>query len=511
MDCDVAILGCGPVGATLANQLGAAGLDVVVIERDAQVFPLPRAIHFDGETMRIFQSLGLRAEVEAISRPGTKGMQFVNAEDRVLMVRAGTAAEGPQGGANNHYFHQPELEVVLRAGLARYPNVRLLAGREATAVEADREGVRIVLDDGLRGGIITSVTNGLDAPTDPEAASDAAAPTEVRARWLVGCDGGRSMVRRAIGSTNEDLGLHQPWLVFDAILERELDLPDYTVQRCDPARPMTMCCVTGQRRRWEIMLMPGDDPEAIARPENVWPLISRWVTPADARLERSAVYTFHSVIARGWRRGRLLIAGDAAHQTPPFLGQGLCAGIRDCANLAWKLVRVARGTAPDTLLDTYEPERRPHVQAFIELAVRLGAVIQATDPAVAAERDARFLAGEAQVFEYPQPGLGPGRHDGALGGTLFPQPRLADGRRLDEALGDAFAVLGDAAAIDAVDAATRERWRAAGAVVLPDPGEAVAAWWRTRGMAAVVLRPDRYLLGAARDAGELAAVSALMT
>ncbi len=483
MDCDVAILGCGPVGATLANQLGAAGLDVVVIERDARVFPLPRAIHFDGETMRVFQSLGLRAEVESISRPGTKGMHFVNAEDRVLMVRAGTAAEGPQGGANNHYFHQPELEQVLRDGLGRYPNVRLLAGREAMAIDEDGDGVRIALDG---------------------------EPAEVRARWLVGCDGGRSMVRRAIGSTNEDLGLHQPWLVFDAILERELELPDYTVQRCDPARPMTMCCVTGQRRRWEIMLMPGDDPEAIARPENVWPLISRWVTPADARLERSAVYTFHSVIAHGWRRGRLLIAGDAAHQTPPFLGQGLCAGIRDCANLAWKLVRVARGTAPESLLDTYEPERRPHVLAFIELAVRLGAVIQATDPAVAAERDARFLQGEAQVFEYPQPGLGPGQHAGGFGGVLFPQPRLPDGRRLDEALGNAYAVLGEAATIDAADAATRERWRAAGAVVLRDPGEAVAAWWRTRGLSAVVLRPDRYLLGAARDAHELASVSALM-
>ena len=483
MDCDVAILGCGPVGATLANQLGAAGLDVVVIERDARVFPLPRAIHFDGETMRVFQSLGLRAEVESISRPGTKGMHFVNAEDRVLMVRAGTAAEGPQGGANNHYFHQPELEQVLRDGLGRYPNVRLLAGREAMAIDEDGDGVRIALDG---------------------------EPPEVRARWLVGCDGGRSMVRRAIGSTNEDLGLHQPWLVFDAILERELELPDYTVQRCDPARPMTMCCVTGQRRRWEIMLMPGDDPEAIARPENVWPLISRWVTPADARLERSAVYTFHSVIAHGWRRGRLLIAGDAAHQTPPFLGQGLCAGIRDCANLAWKLVRVARGTAPESLLDTYEPERRPHVLAFIELAVRLGAVIQATDPAVAAERDARFLQGEAQVFEYPQPGLGPGQHAGGFGGVLFPQPRLPDGRRLDEALGNAYAVLGEAATIDAADAATRERWRAAGAVVLRDPGEAVAAWWRTRGLSAVVLRPDRYLLGAARDAHELASVSALM-
>lgn len=486
LDCEVAILGLGPVGATLANQLGAAGLDVVVVERDAAIYPLPRAIHFDGEVMRVFQSLGLRAEVEAISRPGLKGMHFVNADDRVLMVRGGTAAEGPHGCANNHYFHQPELEAVLRRGLARYPNVRVLLGREVVAIDASADGVRLALADGD-------------------------GPAEVRASWLVGCDGGRSPTRRAIGATLEDLGLHQPWVVFDAIVERDdHGLPDHTVQRCDPARPMTICNVTGRRRRWEIMLMPGDDPETIGRPEHVWPMIARWVTPETARLERSAVYTFHSVVAHGWRRGRMLIAGDAAHQTPPFLGQGLCAGIRDCANLAWKLVRVARGAAPESLLDTCEPERLPHVKAFIELAVRLGAVIQATDPQVAAERDARFLAGEATVFEYPQPGLGPGLHAGPLGGTLFPQPRLADGRRLDEAIGNAFAVLGDAAAIDAADAGTRARWAAAGAVVLRDPGDAVAAWWRERGARAVVLRPDRYLLGAASDAAGLGAVSAML-
>ena len=488
VEADVAILGLGPVGATLANQLGAAGLSVVVVEREREVFPLPRAIHFDGEVMRVFQSLGLRAQIEPISRPGLQGMHFVNAEDRVLMVRAGTAAEGPQGCANNHYFHQPELEAVLRRGLARYPNVRLLLGREAVEIGETPDGVRLVLAD-----------------------PDTDAPAEVRARWLVGCDGGRSPVRRAIGSTMEDLGLHQPWLVFDAVmLTDDHGLPDHTVQRCDPARPMTLVRGTGRRRRWEIMLMPGDDPETLGRPENVWPMISRWVTPATARLERSAIYTFHSVITHGWRRGRLLLAGDSAHQTPPFLGQGLCAGIRDCANLAWKLVRVARGAAPESLLDTYEPERRPHVRAFIELAVKLGAVIQATDPAVAAERDARFLAGEATVFEFPQPRLGPGLHEGDHGGTLFPQPRLADGRLLDEAIGGAFAVLGDAPTVDAVDAATRARWAAAGAVVLRDPGDAVAAWWRARGLSAVVLRPDRYLLGAAADAAALAAVSAAM-
>ncbi len=487
IDCEVAILGFGPAGAVLANLLGAAGLDVVVVDRDTAIFPLPRAIHFDGEVMRVFQSLGLRTEVEAISRPGLKGMHFVNAEDKVLLVRGGTAAEGPQGCANNHYFHQPELEAVLRRGLARYPTVRTLLGREVTAIDASADGVRLVLAEGGDG------------------------PTEVRARWMVGCDGGRSPTRRAIGATMEDLGLHQPWVVFDAIVERDdLDLPAYTVQRCDPARPMTMCNVTGRRRRWEIMLMPGDDPETIGRPENVWPMVARWITPADARLERSAVYTFHSVIATGWRRGRLMLAGDSAHQTPPFLGQGLCAAVRDCANLAWKLARVVRGAAPESLLDTYEPERRPHVKAFIELAVKLGAIIQATDPRVAAERDARFLAGEATVFEYPQPGLGPGLHAGPQGGALFPQPRLADGRRLDEALGHAFAVLGDAATLDAVDAPTRARWAASGAVVLRDPGDAVAAWWRERGLRAVVLRPDRYLLGAAADAAALAEVSAAM-
>jgi 3-(3-hydroxy-phenyl)propionate hydroxylase len=485
--CDVAILGLGPVGATLANQLGAAGLDVVVVERDTQVYPLPRAIHFDGETMRVFQSLGLRDRVEAISRPGRTGMHFVNADDRVLLVRAGSAVDGPQGCANNHYFHQPELEVVLREGLGRYPNVRVLLGHEAGAIDARADGVTLSLVDLAGGG-----------------------PVSLHARWLVGCDGGRSTVRRAIGATMEDLGLHQPWLVFDAILERDLGLPDHTVQRCDPARPMTLCCVSATRRRWEIMLMPGDDPEAIARPENVWPLIARWVTPADARLERSAVYTFHSVIAHGWRRGRLLLAGDAAHQTPPFLGQGLCAGIRDAANLWWKLARVVRGAAPASLLDTYEPERAPHVRAFIELAVRLGDLIQATDPEVAEARDRRFLQGEAQVFEYPVPGLGPGLHRGPLGGTLFPQPMLADGRRLDEAIGTRFAVIGDGATLDAVDDATRGRWRAAGAVILRDPGDAVASWLAAHGVAAAVLRPDRYLLGAAADGAGLAAVSALL-
>ena len=208
-------------------------------------------------------------------------------------------------------------------------------------------------------------------------------------------------------------------------------LPDYTVQLCDPARPMTVVNVGSDRRRWEIMLMPGDDPARLTEPDIFWPMMKRWLGPEDAVLERAAVYTFHSVVQEGWRKGNLLLAGDACHQTPPFLGQGMCAGMRDAANLAWKLEAVLRDGAPDSLLDTYESERRPHVETFIELAVKLGAVLQETDPAKAAERDRRFATG-AEMFDFPQPQLGPGCRADAPPpvGTIFPQPRAA-GRPTD--------------------------------------------------------------------------------
>ena len=400
---DVAIVGLGPAGASLANLLGQAGLSVVVFERETAIYPLPRAIHFDGEVMRIFNGMGLKREIEAATRPGFKNMRFVNAQNQVLLVRGGSTAVGPHGCANNHYFHQPQLEAVLRDGLARFPQVRVLLRHEVFAITEDSEGAWLSVENMSNGSLV-----------------------KFRAKYVIGCDGARSLVRRLMDSSMEDLGLHQPWLVFDAILKRDVDLPDHTVQHCDPARPMTYCNVIGQRRRWEIMLMPGDDAQAIARPENVWKMLARWITPDDADLERAVVYTFHSVIARGWRRGRLMIAGDSAHQTPPFLGQGMCAGIRDAANLAWKLAMVLRGSAPDALLDTYESEREPHVRAFIALAVKLGDVIQTTDPALAAERDRKFQAGSPEVFQFPAPGLGPGmRVDSGAPDDLLQRDRPA--------------------------------------------------------------------------------------
>ena len=257
--------------------------------------------------------------------------------------------------------------------------------------------------------------------------------------------------------------------------------------------------------------MPGDDPAALVQPDWLWRTAARWgVSPHNAHLERAVIYTFQSVIAKGWRKQRLLLAGDACHQTPPFLGQGMCAGIRDAANLAWKLEAVLRGRAPDSLLDTYESERSPHVQAFIELAVRLGGIIQTTDPAQAAERDARFRRGPPEIFEFPAPMLGSGAFDAAQGapaGRPFPQPRLDDGRLLDELLGGRSAVIGRAGAIAAVSTATGARWRDAGAIVIDQPGEQIGRWLTTHGADAVVLRPDRYIVGVARTAEDLERIS----
>jgi 3-(3-hydroxy-phenyl)propionate hydroxylase len=484
---DVAIVGYGPTGAVLANFLGQAGLAVAVLEREPSVLDLPRAAHFDGEVMRIFQALGLKADAEAVSRPGTKGMYFVSATGQTLLIRKGSEEPGPHACAGNYYFHQPELEAVLRRGVARFANVRVLARHEVEAVEDGAERARLRVRD-LESG----------------------RHREISARYVVGCDGARSLVRRAIGSARADLGLHQPWLVLDLLLKREVELPEYTVQHCDPARPMTQVNMVGRRRRWEIMLMPGDDPATIAAPANVWRFLARWLTPADAEIERSAVYTFHSVIARGWRRGRLLIAGDAAHQTPPFLGQGMCAGIRDAANLAWKLGLVCAGTGGEALLDTYESEREPHVREFIELAVRIGGIIQATDPRIAAERDRSFAERGTEIFSFPQPALGPGLRDDAPPpvGQVFHQPRLDDGRLLDDATGIRFAVLGDSGTIAAATPATRACWERLGAAVLSDASREISVWLADHGARALVLRPDRYLFGLARDAAELDRLSA---
>jgi 3-(3-hydroxy-phenyl)propionate hydroxylase len=488
---DVAIVGYGPVGAVLANLLGQAGLSVTVIDREASVYPLPRAVHFDGEVMRVFESIGLKTNVEAISRTGIKGMHFVNAKQETLLIRAGSAELGPHGCANNYYFNQPDLDALLREGISRFSNVDTQLQCEVTDVVSHADHVQLHVSRMIQG------------------VKDKAS---LKAKYVVGCDGARSMVRKAIGSTQKDLGLHQEWLVFDVILRHEAPtLADHTVQLCDPARPMTYCCISAARRRWEIMLMPGDDPIEMVKPSKLWELVSRWGVSADiADIERAVNYTFHSVVAQGWRKGRLLIAGDAAHQMPPFLGQGMCSGVRDASNLAWKLKAIIQNMADDSLLDSYEVERAPHVNAFIELAVRLGDIIQTTDEAKARERDAKFLSaknGQPEVFLFPTPRLGHVKNvsilqgEDALVGQIFPQPLLSTGQRLDTVAQHRFTLLTRQAILAKASDISLHSWRRRDVAVVADA--ALLPWLNEHGLDAVVIRPDRYIYGVAKDAQAL--------
>lgn len=472
---DVALVGYGPTGVALANMLGLYGLSVAIFEREAEPAHLPRAVHFDGEVMRIFQSMGL-ADALTPHVHISKGIKYFNTAGQLLLERKPAHEIGVHGWANNFLFHQPDLEHVLRQGVARFPAIRTSLCQDVVEVIDAEDHVELRTRD---------TTSGVEATH--------------HARWVVGCDGGRSMVRQAIGPHFEDFGLHQLWLVVDVLLSREIDLPDATVQICDPARPITCVRGTGRRRRWEIMVMPGDDPQTIDRPDTVWKLLSPWLTPQDGELVRRALYTFHSLIAEKWRKNRLLIAGDSAHQTPPFLGQGLCAGIRDAANLGWKLASVVNG-APEGLLDTYQSERHAHVRAFIQEAVRLGSIIQTTDPQVAAARDLAMLRGGPEEMVNLSPSLGPGLHQGSrVAGTILAQPRLSNGQLLDDAIGKGFGLIGDAPLDPHLFACVANL--SADLVSIVD--DALESWLKEAGARWIVLRPDRYVFGTAHRPDEL--------
>ncbi|MFV9473506.1 bifunctional 3-(3-hydroxy-phenyl)propionate/3-hydroxycinnamic acid hydroxylase [Advenella sp. RU8] len=485
---DVAIVGYGPVGATLAGLLGQEGLKVLVLDREAAIYPLPRAIHFDGEVMRIFQSLGLKGKVQQISRPGIHGMHFVNAEGETLLVRAGSAENGPNGCANNYYFHQPELEVLLREKVAGHENVTVRLRTELTGIVEEA------------GHVVLTVQNHITNTAE-----------NYQAKYVVGCDGARSLVRNTMNSPMENLGLRQQWLVFDVLLKQDVQLPPYTIQHCDPARPMTYCNVVGNRRRWEIMVMPDDNQEELVKPDNIWKMLERWIRPEQADLERAVIYTFNSLIAQGWRKGRLMLAGDAAHQTPPFLGQGLCAGIRDAANLYWKLKAVISGSASDALLDTYETERSAHVHEVIGLAVYLGSIIQTTDPEQAAERDRKFREEASREFFMPVSQLGEGLWDAQrqAGGQLFFQPKNKAGIALDDLVGNRFAIVHTNK--DQLNRLSDLLPASVDIVPVEIDTEEVGNWLAEKDAEFVVLRPDRYVLGTGKNEAQLQALLSLVS
>ncbi len=466
---DVCIVGYGPTGVTLASLLGAGGISTLVVERQPAPYDLPRAVQFDDEVMRVFQTLGLSDLIERITHV-SPGMLFKDREGRLLVDWSRPMEIGPQGWHRSYRFHQPELERILREGLSRFPSVSVRECREFLDATQDATGVTVRLQNLATGEIEI-----------------------LRCRYLVGADGARSKVREIIGTDWNDLKFNQNWLVIDVCLTREMpELGDYSVQYCEPERPATYVRGTGKRRRWEIALLPEEKPEAMTQPASIWARLARWVTPQDAVLERAANYTFRSVINRKWRQDRILIAGDAGHMTPPFMGQGLCAGIRDASNLAWKLTRVLNGHAGSALLDTYGSERIPHVTEFIAQAVHLGEVINSC--ALDRLPNATPVPEGGLRISTIAPDLGAGLSAGwtAPARRISPQPTLSTGMRADDAAGYGFSLF----ARPGLKVAPRENL-----TIIRDA--AVQPWLDHLGAEAVMIRPDRYVLGAARNEGEL--------
>jgi 3-(3-hydroxy-phenyl)propionate hydroxylase len=461
---DVTILGGGPVGCFLAVILSDMGVSNVVIDRDVAPYQLPRAIVMDDEIQRAFHDHGMSDWLQQNTEPLQRG-DFVGPTNEVV-IGADIPPLGLQGVPPVVTHYQPDLDTMLRAEAERRGS-QVLWGR--TAVD--------MVDSGS--SVVTTLETG----------------ETVESRWYVACDGASSWTRKHIGLTLEDLRFDQEWLVVDAELHEGavVDLPRGVRQYCHKDRPFTFVQGVRRYRRWEFQVQENEDARQLNTEEGLWSLLQGMISPDTARLVRSAVYRFHAVVAPNMQEGNVFLAGDSAHQTPPFAGQGLNSGMRDALNLAWKLSFIKRGLATEKILDTYTTERAPHVRSTIAHAVDMGRLIDQLGGRVSHGVDIESGYGGTRPSPHIEQGIVFG-DDPRVGHQFWYHPQVSTAVRMN---GASFAV------VTQVPIELPDTLQRIGAQLVIAPESVQGAY-------AVVVRPDRYVAAVAHDANQLNRVSELL-
>ncbi|WP_180900631.1 bifunctional 3-(3-hydroxy-phenyl)propionate/3-hydroxycinnamic acid hydroxylase [Martelella soudanensis] len=510
VDYDVVQIGYGPVSKASALFLNRLGWSVGIFERFADVYPLPRAVCIDHELYRVLHAAGLGDVAKSVCTDAPVYRWF-NADWKELLA-IDWSAGSVSGGAEVTFIHQPTFERAMDTQVKNAPGVDLTFNAECVGVRQTDDYAVVTIKDAKTGEI-----------------------REVTARYVLGIDGANSFVRENLGIGRSDLGFEADWLVIDFALNngltaRDLGIPE-AGQYANPERPTTI--VPGGIeadgrvcRRWEFMRLPHETREEMNKEEKVWELLGDWIKPDQGELVRHTVYTFRSLVADTFQKGRIFLAGDAAHVMPPFMGQGMCAGLRDAWNLAWKLDLVMSGKADASLLETYTPERAPHVTDIIKISMFLGSIICMPDKAEAAKRDEMFLGGNA-----PRPAPFPILTDGMLqrdksgvvvapAGELSPHGAVrhqGKTERYDSFVPVGFTLVlnGDfkPSEVDAAICARREIQivnvadrRTATDNQIGDTQGQFGRFMDERNLQAMLVRPDFYLFGGASDAAGLSAL-----